>query len=81
MAIKPVKAKRPDKPTGRLMDMQDTEHKGDGGKDEKSSEKVMMSFMIPADLRKELKERAALLGTSSARLIVDGIRLRLKQED
>jgi len=41
----------------------------------------MMSFMIPADLRQELRDRAAKLGTSSTRLIVDGIRLRLKQDD
>lgn len=53
------------------------EHKGDG----KGSGKVMMSFMIPADLRQELKERAERLGTSSARLIVDGVRLKLKQYD
>ncbi len=77
MAIKPVKTTRPGKPTGRLMDMQDTEHKGDG----RGSGKVMMSFMIPADLKQELKERAERLGTSSARLIVDGVRLRLKQDD
>lgn len=61
----------------KLMDVQDTKHKGDsldGGK-------VMMSFMIPIDLKTELKERAGRLGTSSTRLIVDGIRLRLKQQD
>lgn len=77
MAVKPVKTRRPDKPTGRLMDMQDTRHKGDGG----GGGKVMMTFMIPADLRQELRERAERLGTSSARLIVDGIRMRLKQDD
>lgn len=59
------------------MDAQDTRHKGDS----LDNGKVMMSFMIPADLRQELRDRAAKLGTSSTRLIVDGIRLRLKQDD
>ena len=59
------------------MDAQDTRQKGDS----LDNGKVMMSFMIPADLRQELRERAAKLGTSSTRLIVDGIRLRLKQDD
>ena len=77
MAIKPIKTKRPDRPTGRLMDMQDTKGKGDG----MGGGKVTMSFMVPVDLRQELRERAERLGTSSARLIVDGIRLRLKQDD
>lgn len=36
---------------------------------------------MPADLRQELRERAERLGTSSARLIVGGIRMRLKQDD
>lgn len=78
MAIKPVRARRPGgKPTDRLMDMQDTRHKGDG----RGGDKVMMTFMIPADLRQELRERADELGTSSARLILDGIRMRLGQDD
>lgn len=77
MAIKPVRTKRPEGPTTRLMDLQDTRGKGDGN----GSGKAMMTFMIPADLRQELRERAERLGTSSARLIVDGIRLRLDQDD
>lgn len=77
MAIKPIRANRPDEPTGRLMDLQDTKHKGDS----EGNDKTMMSFMIPVDLKKELKERAACLGTSASRLIVDGVRLRLKQDD
>ena len=79
MAIKPTMPVRV--PRGgrapRLMDAQDTRHKGDS----LDNGKVMMSFMIPADLRQELRDRAAKLGTSSTRLIVDGIRLRLKQDD
>ena len=47
MAIKPVRTKRPEGPTTRLMDLQDTRGKGDGN----GSGKVMMTFMIPADLR------------------------------
>lgn len=79
MTVKPKKpVERPGyHPTGRLMDMQDTKNKGDG----LNTGKVMMSFMIPRDLRDELRVRAQELGTSSSRLILDGIRLRLKQED
>ena len=48
MAIKPIRANRPDEPTGRLMDLQDTKHKGDS----EGNDKTMMSFMIPVDLKK-----------------------------
>lgn len=61
------------RPTGNLMDMQDSKHKGDSY----GTDKTMMSFQLTRDLRERLREAAAERGTTSSRIIIDGIRHEL----
>lgn len=49
----------------------------DGGKEPMS----MASFMIPSDLKQEVKNRAERLGTTSTRFFIDAVRARLAQDD
>lgn len=58
----------------RLTDVQDTERRG-------SRRLVLMSFKLPADLKEDLAERAEEMGTTSTRLIIDGIRMRLGEDE
>lgn len=61
----------------RLMDNQDTKHKGDGTK----VPKVPTTVLLPDDLKDEAKEYAEARGTTLTRLIVDGLRWRISQVD
>lgn len=56
----------------RLTDIQDTVRRGD-------RRLILMSFKLPSDLKEELAERAEEMGTTSTRLIIDGIRMVLKE--
>ena len=57
----------------RLTDVQDNERRG-------SRRLVLMSFKLPADLKEDLAERAEAMGTTSTRLIIDGIRQVLRDD-
>lgn len=74
---KPVIAPQRKNAGPRLMDNQDTVNKGDGEK----SPKRATTILIPDDLKREAKSFADERGTTLTRLIVDGLRWRISQED
>lgn len=78
--------KRPDAGTadsGRLMDLQDTEHKGDGSVSVEATRepRVLVGFKMPVSLKQELKVRSARTGKTMAELLVEGARMRLAYKD
>lgn len=78
--------KRPDAVTadsGRLMDLQDTEHKGDGSAPAEAERepRVLVGFKMPVSLKQELKVRSAQTGKTMAELLTEGARMRLSYED
>ncbi|MEF2737761.1 MAG: hypothetical protein U0N15_11210 [Bifidobacterium choerinum] len=75
--IKPVRnLARPQGPAAapRLMDIQDTERKGDAGAPEAS---VLMGVKVPVSLKAELKVAAVRSGRTMASIVVDAIRREL----
>ena len=69
---------RPD----RLMDMQDTERKGDGtSPSADAEERVLVGFKIPVSLKRELKLKSARTGRTMADLAAEGIRMVLQTRE
>lgn len=69
MVIKLIRVNRLDELIGRFMDLQDIKYKGDS----EGNDKIMMSFMIFVDLKKEFKECVVCFGISVLCFIVDGV--------
>lgn len=63
-------------PKKKLMDNQNRK-----AGDYRGSEKVKYSLLIPANILDEARDKAAEEGTTVTRLLIDGLKWRLKQED
>ena len=50
-------------------------------KRKENDERAMVSFMVPADLKHELQDRARQLHTTATRLVIEAIQLRLRKND
>lgn len=74
---KPIVEPKRESVGSKLMDNQDTKHKGDGAK----VAKVPTTVLLPDDLKEEAKGYADERGTTLTRLIVDGLRWRVSQVD
>lgn len=78
--IKPVRnLARPQGPAAapRLMDIQDTERKGDAGAPGEPEASVLMGVKVPVSLKAELKVAAVRSGRTMASIVVDAIRREL----
>lgn len=73
MAIKKADTTRASGAPKRLMDNQDTVFKGDSGK----SDKVLVTFRAPVELKEALEAFAAERGVSQTAVIVEGVRMRM----
>lgn len=62
-------------PAKKLMDNQNRK-----AGDYRGAEKVKYSLLIPANILEEARDKAAEEGTTVTRLLIDGLRWRLRQE-
>jgi hypothetical protein len=74
---KPIIAPQRTNAGTRLMDNQDTTHRGDGA----AAPKRPTTILLPDDLKREAQAYASERGTTLTRLIVDGLRWRISQAD
>lgn len=74
--MSPVKKTAKGSKTGRLMDNQDTQTKGDGS----AAPKTPTTILLPSDLKNEAQKYAKERCMTLTALIVDALRKRMKED-